>query len=200
MICYNCGNRGHAWSTCPNRLHLCKELNLSPSRLHHLGQRDVVGDDIEEAETTDGKNATTKVEQLTESFRDLGPHSLLKTKLKTKAALKAFPTNLSFPCSIQLNPGSHTKPQDERSAQSRPTRRCQLMPNHTKPFSVTPTLGESTCASFVRPHSVTVRHWPTTRTWSITSFIFAHTATATSPIKKTYRTTCGKCTNPPWRI
>ena len=52
MICYNCGNRGHACSACPNRSHLCTELNLSPSRLHHLGQRDVVGDDIQEAEIT----------------------------------------------------------------------------------------------------------------------------------------------------
>jgi hypothetical protein len=116
MICYNCGNRGHAWSTCPNRSHLCKELNLSPSHLHHLGQRGVVGDDIEEAETIDGKNATTKVERLTKSFRDMGPHNKLKTKLRTKAALKAFPTTLLFPCSIQLNPGHPTKPRDEKSA------------------------------------------------------------------------------------
>jgi hypothetical protein len=65
MICYNCGNRGHACSACPNRSHLCTELNLSPSRLHHLGQRDVVGDDIQEAETTEEKKATTRLEQLT---------------------------------------------------------------------------------------------------------------------------------------
>ena len=75
MICYNCGNRGHACRTCPSKSHLCAELNLSPSRLYHLGQDDVVGDDIQEKETTEEKDATTRLEQLTESFRDLRPHS-----------------------------------------------------------------------------------------------------------------------------
>jgi hypothetical protein len=118
MICYNCGNRGHACRTCPSKSHLCAELNLSPSRLYHLGQDDVVGDDIQEKETTEEKDATTRLEQLTQSFRDLRPHRC--SGLKTKAALKAFPTTtLSFPCRIQLNPGHRTEPPGEKSAENK---------------------------------------------------------------------------------
>ena len=52
MVCFNCSKKGHTCSACPNRSHLSAELNLSPSHLHHLGQRDNVGDGIHETEAT----------------------------------------------------------------------------------------------------------------------------------------------------
>ena len=113
MVCFNCGKKGHTCSACPNRSHLSKQLNLSPSHLHHFRQRSTIGDGTYNTEAAGERSTTSKLDQMTDSFRVLRSHG----GLKTKAAMKEFPPALSFPCSIQRHPRRNTESQDQKSAE-----------------------------------------------------------------------------------